>query len=226
MPLILNTAAAASPLVVLASHHFSKFPIKHLGSSRNFKPLSFPSSASPPSRLRRMSWLGKLGLGFGGRGSATDASSAIAQGPDDDVPAAGQEFAQFGAGCFWSVELGFQRVPGVTKTEVGYSQGNLHEPTYEDVCTGMTNHNEVVRLQYDPRECKYEDLLDLFWERHDPTTPNRQVNSFEAPQNFFLLCIGIWYYPCFCCWIEFTGHASSRCYLSGNSSQFCVASTF
>ncbi|RZR76206.1 hypothetical protein BHM03_00000839 [Ensete ventricosum] len=174
MPLILNTAAAASPLVVLASHHFSKFPIKHLGSSRNFKPLSFPSSASPPSRLRRMSWLGKLGLGFGGRGSATDASSAIAQGPDDDVPAAGQEFAQFGAGCFWSVELGFQRVPGVTKTEVGYSQGNLHEPTYEDVCTGMTNHNEVVRLQYDPRECKYEDLLDLFWERHDPTTPNRQ----------------------------------------------------
>ncbi|KAJ8511343.1 hypothetical protein OPV22_001777 [Ensete ventricosum] len=177
MPLILNTAAAASPLVVLASHHFSKFPIKHLGSSRNFKPLSFPSSASPPSRLRRMSWLGKLGLGFGGRGSATDASSAIAQGPDDDVPAAGQEFAQFGAGCFWSVELGFQRVPGVTKTEVGYSQGNLHEPTYEDVCTGMTNHNEVVRLQYDPRECKYEDLLDLFWERHDPTTPNRQGND-------------------------------------------------
>lgn len=139
-----------------------------------------------------MSWLGKLGLGFGGRGSATEASSAIAQSPDDDVPAAGQEFAQFGAGCFWGVELVFQRVPGVTKTEVGYSQGNLHEPTYEDVCTGMTNHCEVVRLQYDPRQCKYEDLLDVFWERHDPTALNRQVNSFEAPQNFscYTLALG------------------------------------
>ncbi|URD81143.1 methionine sulfoxide reductase [Musa troglodytarum] len=177
MLVILNTAAAASPLLGLASHHFSKFPIKPLASSRNFKTLSFPSSSSPPSRLRRMSWLGKLGLGFGGRGSATEASSAIAQGPDDDVPAAGQEFAQFGAGCFWGVELGFQRVPGVTKTEVGYSQGNLHEPTYEDICTGTTNHSEVVRLQYDPRECKYEDLLDAFWERHDPTTLNRQGND-------------------------------------------------
>lgn len=78
-------------------------------------------------------------------------------------------------GCFWGVELAFQRVPGVTKTEVGYSQGNLHEPTYEDVCTGMMNHNEIVRIQYNPSECKYEDLLDAFWARHDPTTPNRQV---------------------------------------------------
>ncbi|KAG1354373.1 putative Peptide methionine sulfoxide reductase [Cocos nucifera] len=123
-----------------------------------------------------MSWLGKLGLVFGSRaGLSTEASSAIAQGPDDDVPAPGQEFAQFGAGCFWGVELAFQRVPGVTKTEVGYSQGNLHEPTYEDVCTGATNHAEVVRVQYNTQECKYEDLLEVFWARHDPTTLNRQV---------------------------------------------------
>lgn len=102
-------------------------------------------------------------------------NSSIAEGPDDDVPAPGQLFAQFGAGCFWGVELAFQRVPGVTKTEVGYSQGFLPNPSYEDVCTRTTNHNEVVRVQYEPKECSFETLLDVFWARHDPTTPNRQV---------------------------------------------------
>jgi peptide-methionine (S)-S-oxide reductase len=126
-----------------------------------------------------MSWLGKLGLsGLGGSPRASEASAALAQGPDEDQPAPGNEFAQFGAGCFWGVELAFQRVPGVTRTEVGYSQGNLHEPTYEDVCTGATNHNEVVRVQYDTAACKFDDLLDVFWARHDPTTPNRQVRIF------------------------------------------------
>jgi methionine-S-sulfoxide reductase len=84
------------------------------------------------------------------------------------------------------VELAFQRVPGVTRTEVGYSQGNLHDPTYEDVCTGATYHNEVVRVHYDVSACKFDDLLDVFWARHDPTTPNRQVsqpqiNSIHKP---------------------------------------------
>jgi peptide-methionine (S)-S-oxide reductase len=128
-----------------------------------------------------MSWLGKLGLsGLGGSPRASEASAALAQGPDEDQPAPGNEFAQFGAGCFWGVELAFQRVPGVTRTEVGYSQGNLHEPTYEDVCTGATNHNEVVRVQYDPAACKFDDLLDAFWARHDPTTPNRQVSRYPG----------------------------------------------
>jgi len=102
--------------------------------------------------------------------------SSIAQGPDDDTPALGQQFAQFGAGCFWSVELAFQRVAGVTKTEVGYSQGLLHNPRYQDVCSGTTKHSEVVRVQYDPKECNYETLLDAFWAKHDPTTLNRQVH--------------------------------------------------
>ena len=105
-------------------------------------------------------------------------SAAIAQGPDDDIPAPGLQFAQFGAGCFWGVELAFQRVPGVTKTEVGYSQGFLHNPTYNDICSGTTNHSEVVRVQYDPKECDYETLLEAFWARHDPTTLNRQVSLF------------------------------------------------
>lgn len=129
-------------------------------------------------------------LGFGPRTpdpSAVD--SSIAQGPDDDVPAPGQQFAQFGAGCFWGVELAFQRVPGVSRTEVGYSQGFLHNPTYEDVCSGTTNHSEVVRVQYDPRECGFESLLDVFWARHDPTTLNRQGNDVGTQYRS-----GIYYY--------------------------------
>nr|DAD47657.1 TPA_asm: hypothetical protein HUJ06_017594 [Nelumbo nucifera] len=126
-----------------------------------------------------MSWLEKLGLGFGNRATETSmdssSSSSIAQDPDDDIPAPGQQFAQFGAGCFWGVELAFQRVPGVTKTEVGYSQGHLHNPSYSDVCSGTTQHSEIVRVQYDPNECSYENLLQVFWARHDPTTLNRQV---------------------------------------------------
>nr|GMD19115.1 peptide methionine sulfoxide reductase A1-like [Ipomoea batatas]GMD53037.1 peptide methionine sulfoxide reductase A1-like [Ipomoea batatas] len=144
---------------------------------------SLPFTSSPPiSRSAalvsspRMSWLNKLGFGAA-RSAESSMDSAIAQGPDDDTPAPGQLFAQFGAGCFWGVELAFQRVPGVTKTEVGYTQGHVHNPSYEDVCTGATNHSEVVRVQYDPKECSFESLLDAFWARHDPTTLNRQGND-------------------------------------------------
>lgn len=87
----------------------------------------------------------------------------------------GLEFAQFAAGCFWGVELAFQRVEGVVKTEVGYSQGHFHDPNYKLVCTGITDHVEVVRVQFDPSVCSYSNLLSLFWSRHDPTTLNRQV---------------------------------------------------
>jgi peptide-methionine (S)-S-oxide reductase len=149
-----------------------------------------------------MSWLGKLGLGGGGSPRASEASAALAQGPDEDKPAPGNEFAQFGAGCFWGVELVFQRVPGVTRTEVGYSQGALHDPTYEDVCTGATGHNEVVRVQYDPAACNFDDILDAFWAKHDPTTPNRQVShivpsSAQSLRSSVLLSIafvssGLW----------------------------------
>lgn len=121
-------------------------------------------------------FLSMLGLGSSSRGAPTydPAEVAIAQAPDNDVPAAGCQFACFGAGCFWGVELAFQRVPGVTKTEVGYTQGQLHSPNYEAVCSGATGHNEVVRVQYNPAEVSYESLLDVFWDRHDPTTLNRQ----------------------------------------------------
>ncbi|KAK7387085.1 hypothetical protein VNO78_27583 [Psophocarpus tetragonolobus] len=135
-----------------------------------------------------MNLLSRL-VGLGSPKAAENMNSATAQGPDDDMPAPGQKFAQFGAGCFWGVELAFQRASGVTKTEVGYSQGNLHNPSYESVCTGTTHHSEIVRVQYDPNECSYESLLDVFWARHDPTTLNRQGNDVGSQYRS-----GIYYY--------------------------------
>src|SRR5713101_2588409 len=82
--------------------------------------------------------------------------------------------ATFGAGCFWGVEATFRQVPGVTATAVGYAGGTLPDPTYEDVCTDGTGHAEVVEVEYDPARVPYEELLRVFWENHDPTTPNRQ----------------------------------------------------
>jgi peptide-methionine (S)-S-oxide reductase len=82
--------------------------------------------------------------------------------------------ATFGAGCFWGVEAAFRQLEGVTKTEVGYEGGTLENPTYEDVCSHTTGHAEVVEVTYDPEEVSYEQLLDVFWAKHDPTQLNRQ----------------------------------------------------
>lgn len=82
--------------------------------------------------------------------------------------------ATFGAGCFWGVEETFRNVPGVVATAVGYSGGTLPRPTYEDVCSHGTGHAEVVEVEYDPARVTYEQLLDVFWSAHDPTTLNRQ----------------------------------------------------
>lgn len=82
--------------------------------------------------------------------------------------------ATFGAGCFWGVEETFRRLDGVTKTEVGYAGGSTVDPEYRDVCSGQTGHAEVVQVDYDPTLVTYEQLLELFWNSHDPTTLNRQ----------------------------------------------------
>ena len=82
--------------------------------------------------------------------------------------------ATFGAGCFWGVEAEFRRVKGVKATAVGYAGGDLENPTYRDVCSDTTGHAEVVQVEYDPEAVSYDDLLNVFWENHDPTTLNRQ----------------------------------------------------
>lgn len=82
--------------------------------------------------------------------------------------------ATFGAGCFWGVELTFQKTKGVTSTSVGYTGGTTLNPTYEDVCTGRSMHAEVVQVEYDPSSVSYEELLEVLWGCHDPTTLNRQ----------------------------------------------------
>jgi peptide-methionine (S)-S-oxide reductase len=82
--------------------------------------------------------------------------------------------ATFGAGCFWGVEAAFRQVEGVTQTRAGYSGGTLENPSYEDVCSHTTGHAEVVEVTYDPERVTYEQLLDVFWGKHDPTQLNRQ----------------------------------------------------
>jgi peptide-methionine (S)-S-oxide reductase len=89
----------------------------------------------------------------------------------------GLELAMFGMGCFWGVERKFWKIPGVWVTAVGYAGGPTPNPTYEEVCTGRTGHNEVVRVVFDPREVPYDELLRVFWEGHDPTQGMRQGND-------------------------------------------------
>ena len=82
--------------------------------------------------------------------------------------------AIFAAGCFWCIQEIYDAMDGVTKTTVGYIGGNIQSPTYEDVCTGDTNHAEAIEIEYDETIIKFETLLNTFWEIHDPTTLNRQ----------------------------------------------------
>lgn len=94
--------------------------------------------------------------------------------PAEQLAPSKRETATFGAGCFWGAEAAFREVKGVVATAVGYMGGALVNPTYEDVTTDKTGHAEVVHVEYDPAQVSYERILDVFWNIHDPTTPNRQ----------------------------------------------------
>ena len=90
---------------------------------------------------------------------------------------AGTELALFGMGCFWGAERRFWQTPGVLSTAVGYAGGFTPNPTYEEVCSGLTGHAEVVRVAFNPKRVSYEDLLRVFWEGHDPTQGMQQGND-------------------------------------------------
>ena len=85
--------------------------------------------------------------------------------------------ATFGAGCFWCVEAVFQRLDGVSEVIPGYTGGHSHNPTYHEVCQGTTGHAEVAQITFDPSLVSYQELLEVFWKTHDPTTLNRQGND-------------------------------------------------
>ena len=88
------------------------------------------------------------------------------------------EIAVLALGCFWGPEIKFSKIEGIIKTEVGYCGGNTSETTYKDVCTGETNHAEVVKLEYDEKVITYQDIIRYFFEFHDPTTLNSQGFDF------------------------------------------------
>jgi peptide-methionine (S)-S-oxide reductase len=96
---------------------------------------------------------------------------------NQDNPGPDVDTATFGAGCFWCVEAIFERLIGVLSVESGYSGGHVKDPTYNDVCAGNTGHAEVIRLTYDKTKISFDELLEVFWKTHDPTTPGRQGND-------------------------------------------------
>ncbi|MCG6942035.1 MAG: peptide-methionine (S)-S-oxide reductase MsrA [Thiohalocapsa sp.] len=101
---------------------------------------------------------------------------------------AGLALALFGMGCFWGAERLFWQLPGVFSTAVGYAGGYTPNPTYEEVCSGLTGHNEVVRVIYDPAQIDYEQLLAAFWEGHDPTQGMRQGNDVGTQYRSGIYC--------------------------------------
>lgn len=102
----------------------------------------------------------------------------------------GFEQAMFGLGCFWGAERMFWEQTGVFTTAVGYAAGHTPNPTYREVCTGMTGHNEVVLVVFDPRQVSYEELLRLFWESHNPTQGMRQGNDVGTQYRSGIYCFG------------------------------------
>lgn len=108
--------------------------------------------------------------------TACSQTESVKQKPKtmETTTSTGIDTATFGAGCFWCVEAVFQRLDGVIKVSSGYSGGKIKNPTYREVCSGLTDHAEVCQITYDKSKISFKDLLEVFWKTHDPTTLNRQ----------------------------------------------------
>jgi peptide-methionine (S)-S-oxide reductase len=104
-----------------------------------------------------------------------------------DEPAAKLESAIVGGGCFWCVEAQYKMLKGVKKVVSGYSGGHVKDPTYKQICNGDTGHAEVIRIDYDPDLITFRDVIDLFWDAHDPTTLNRQGNDVGTQYRSIIL---------------------------------------
>jgi peptide-methionine (S)-S-oxide reductase len=102
----------------------------------------------------------------------------------------GTAVAMFGLGCFWGAERKFWKLSGVLSTQVGYAAGHTPNPTYKEVCTGLTGHTEVVRVVFDPKVVSYTDLLRTFWESHDPTQGMRQGGDVGTQYRSGIYCLG------------------------------------
>jgi peptide-methionine (S)-S-oxide reductase len=116
--------------------------------------------------------IGKILMVFVAGAVTMQAADQVKESGSKDTNGTG--VATFGGGCFWCTEALFERVKGVNSVVSGYTGGNKENPSYKEVCTGMTGHAEVVQVHYDPRQVSYETLLEIFFDTHDPTTLNRQ----------------------------------------------------
>jgi peptide-methionine (S)-S-oxide reductase len=139
------------------------------------------------------SWLlsGLVGLGgliFGGCNPSAVNTQAFAGQIVNDYSAMKLDTATFGSGCFWCTEAVFQQLKGVEKVTSGYSGGFVKNPTYEQVCEKNTGHAEVTQIVFNPNEISFDELLEVFWKTHDPTTPNRQGNDVGPQYRSVVFC--------------------------------------
>lgn len=114
---------------------------------------------------------------FNERTDKVGVTSLTKNGMADQFNTEALPVATFGSGCFWCTEALFQNVDGVEKVESGYAGGTVKNPTYKEICSGLTGHAEVIQVTYDPKKVTYDELLEIFWKTHDPTTLNRQGND-------------------------------------------------
>lgn len=178
-----NTGARAFNSSILRS-------LTHLvgGGSNPVSPAATPTSSTSTTRdgVKRHMWNSIFGGGKGSQGinyaelkgmASKEAAELATQGVVKDKSKDGYSIATFAGGCFWGLELAYQRVPGVIDTSVGYTQGKEGNPTYDYVCSGMSGHTEAVQVFYDPKEVTYEYLCKLLLTRINPTLKNQVGND-------------------------------------------------